>query len=303
VQSSQIQELKDELTGQKRKISELEQQTKELEQHTSELEQQTKELEQHTSELEQQTKELEQLVTDMQVVLPDKYVENTTNSTVKIIENGISEGIGFFMKADIIGTVLHNLYESSDPDEWNDEYIGSSITNGTAVFHGKMVSGEDITLTLHKYSIKYDFAVLKSNVCSPNFLSISSCASLREWFKGLAVTSFQIGTTSSVSDADIVSESFTVVPAILLRKSAHHILYSAGMLLAGDSGGAVVTSTDGNVVAIHVECFNEANEALDIDAAISIKDVATSINSLTRGMGQGYFGLRLDSKEVQEMLT
>ena len=280
--SSQFEELQNEFVGQKRKITELEQNAKVLEQNA---------------------KVLEQTVIDIQVVLPDKYVENTTNSTVKIVcENGTGKGVGFFMKSEIVGTVLHNLYDVSDANVWNDKYIGSSIANGTAVFNGKTVLGEHITLTLHKYNIKYDFAVLKSSVSSSNVLAISSCTSLREWFKGLAVTSFHIGATSAVSDADIVSESFTVVPAILLKKSKPHILYSAGMLLAGDSGGAVVTSTDGTVIAIHVECFNEANEALEIDALTTIRDVANSVNSLTKGVGQGYIGLRLDIEEVKELL-
>ena len=293
--SSQFEELQNEFVGQKRKITELEQNAKVLEQNA-------KVLEQNVKVLEQNAKVLEQTVIDIQVVLPYKYAENTTNSTVKICENGISKGVGFFMKSEIVGTVLHNLYDVSDANVWNDKYIGSSIANGTAVFNGKTVLGEHITLTLHKYNIKYDFAVLKSSVSSSNVLAISSCTSLREWFKGLAVTSFHIGATSAVSDADIVSESFTVVPAILLKKSKHHILYSAGMLLADDSGGAVVTSTDGTVIAIHVECFNEANEALEIDALTTIRDVANSVNSLTKGVGQGYIGLRLDIEEVKELL-
>jgi hypothetical protein len=243
-------------------------------------------------------------ITNLQVVLPDEHVEKTTKSSIKICDsNGISNGVGFYLKKNAIGTVLHNLFDPNDANVWKSSHIEQMITDGTAVFCGKNSSNANLVLSLSAFDIKYDFAVLKSDICSQSFLDISSCAELRNWFKGLAVTSFQIGPTVAIKDASIVEESFTVIPAVLLKKSERHILYSSNGILKGDSGGAVIHSIDGSVVAIHVEYFNEANDELNVNDVFSCSDVVSSINGLTSSAGGDYIGLRLDCDVVKTMLS
>jgi hypothetical protein len=43
-----------------------------------------------------------------------------------------------------------------------------------------------------------------------------------------------------------------------------------------------VTSTDGTVIANHVECFNKANKALEKEASTLIHEVANSVKTHLR---------------------
>ena len=118
--------------------------------------------------------------------------------------------------------------------------------------------------------------------------------------KRLAVTSFAIGVTSELADIKFDGDGFAVLSAQMIRLSKSHIVYSSN-LFSGDSGGAMVFSKNGDVVALHLETVNEANDELE-HGKYTLKDVADSVNRVVRGFSQGFLGLRLDSPAVRNII-
>jgi hypothetical protein len=248
-------------------------------------------------ELEQRLEQAEKELEDLKVVLPDRYKENTANSVIKVCDQDWkSKGVGFYISDHVVVTVLHNLFDTENTKE---STIETMIASGKAVFNGKNISNEPLRLNLCRFNVKYDFAVLKCDTPSKGQLVIQSCEKLHENTKELAVTSFQIGHTSAVNDSEIVDEDFTVIPAILLKRSSHHIVYVSN-LLGGDSGGSIIFSKSGSAIAIHVEYFNEADK---VPTEFAKDEVLSSLGSLTMNAGGGYLGLRLDCEEVQAMIN
>ncbi len=98
---------------------------------------------------------------------------------------------------------------------------------------------------------------------------------------------------------DKIDESFACIPAQLLKVTASHCAYQCS-LFSGDSGGAVILSSDGSLLCIHLETINEANEKLRKGATNS--EVVKSINSLVSGLSSGFIGLRLDSQKVRDLI-
>jgi hypothetical protein len=47
---------------------------------------------------------------DSMVVLPERYLDNTLKSTITILKDSESIGVGFFLRSDVVVTCLHNLY-------------------------------------------------------------------------------------------------------------------------------------------------------------------------------------------------
>jgi hypothetical protein len=235
---------------------------------------------------------------DSMVVLPERYLDNTLKSTITILKDSESIGVGFFLRSDVVVTCLHNLYAfDSVAVEASTNKIKKSLIISNK-FKAKSHSSQEIQLSLVQFSVKYDVAFLKSDVVSNNILEIYSCEKVPRNCARLAVTTFQISSTQAVADSSIQEEGFTVVPANLLRTSNHHIVYGS-QLFSGDSGGGVVFAPEGKVIAIHVETFNEASERLSL--AASNTEVVKSINNLLSGLSQGFIGLRLDSLEITEL--
>jgi hypothetical protein len=231
------------------------------------------------------------------VVLPERYLDNTLKSTITILKDSKSIGVGFFLRSDVVVTCLHNLYDLN-----SDIAVDTAAINKTLItsnkFKAKSHSSQEIQLSLVQFSVKYDVAFLKSNVVSNNILEIYSCEKVPKNCARLAVTTFQISSTQAVADSSIQEEGFTVVPANLLRTSNHHIVYGS-QLFSGDSDGGVVFAPEGKVIAIHLETFNEASDRVSLSA--SNTEAVKSINNLLSGLSQGFIGLRLDSLEITEL--
>ncbi len=100
----------------------------------------------------------------------------------------------------------------------------------------------------------------------------------------------------------LVGDGFAVMAAILVSNSQHFVVYSS-VIFSGDSGGAVVFSENGGAFALHLESVNQAKEELEHGTRFTLEDVADSVNQVTRGLTQGYLGLRLDSDQIQAMLV
>jgi len=97
----------------------------------------------------------------------------------------------------------------------------------------------------------------------------------------LAIISFNISIAKATKNAAIISEHHTVIQATLFKMSQQHIVYSSN-LFSGDSGGAVICSANGEVIAIHQQTVNEANAVLE-DSDITARKLNASINSLVSG--------------------
>ncbi len=105
---------------------------------------------------------------------------------------------------------------------------------------------------------------------------------------------------SSIDDSAVFSEGFLVVRGELVKISDHHIVYSSN-LFSGDSGGAVICSDDGNVIGMHQETVNQANEKLD-EEDVTLTAVNKSVESIIGGLSQGFIGIRLDTDDIRVMI-
>ena len=165
-------------------------------------------------------------------------------------------------------------------------------------YYGKVHNskGDDIiTFTLKGHYTDYDFAVLttleyESKCCLP----IKSLDGIGFGSKKLVMTTFNNCT-------DMIDSGFGVMPAILLRKGDHHLIYTSN-LFSGGSGVALIHSSYGSVIGIHLETVNEAKENIVQDAYL-LEDVEKSVSSLISGLSQGVVGLHLDCDIVTTVLN
>ena len=117
----------------------------------------------------------------------------------------------------------------------------------------------------------------------------------------LAIISFGIGLSKAVEREDVMHQHFMVVQGTLLNISKHHIVYQSN-LFSGDSGGAVICASDGQVIGLHLETVNEANEKIE-SRLVTVEEVNRSVNSLISGLTRGFVGLRLDSGVIRTILN
>jgi hypothetical protein len=84
-----------------------------------------------------------------------------------------------------------------------------------------------------------------------------------------------------------IDTSCCAIAAFITKKSAHHLLYTSTMF-SGDSGAAVVISSDGDLRAIHLESINEAEELPDHLGSNGLNVVSKSVKSLIDGVSSGW---------------
>jgi tetrahydromethanopterin S-methyltransferase subunit B len=239
-------------------------------------------------DLLQRLAELEQAVDDSHYILPPRHLEPVKRSSVLILDSRKTPaGVGFFVSSNIVVTANHNLTSYVNTTSIDVKLFSSS---------GRLVSAK---LTVKLRHADLDLAVLTFAGTGHGHLSIiRGVNNIGE--QRLAVTSFSIAMSQQLPDITFEGDGFILVPAQMLRTSPHHIVYHSN-LFSGDSGGAVVFSKAGEVVALHLQTVNEAHEELDHNS-YTLDDVANSINSIVRGFSQGFIGLRLDPADVQALI-
>ena len=235
--------------------------------------------------MEENVQGLKQRQEDMAMVLPTRFLSSTKHASIQILnEDRNYVGIGFFVRPKVVFTA---------------EYVLTQNYNvGTTTYYGKVQNSEGveiITFTMKGYYTDYDFAVLttleyESKYCLP----IKNLDGIGFGSKKLVMTTFN-------SCTDMFDSGFGVMPAILLRKGDHHLVYTSN-LFSGDSGVALIHSSDGSVLGIHLETVNEAKDHIDKGAYV-LEDVAKSVSSLISGLSQGFIGLRLDCDIVTTLLN
>lgn len=117
--------------------------------------------------------------------------------------------------------------------------------------------------------------------------------------KDFALASYSIGYLP-VLRGEFFEDKFAVMPVTIYKVTKNHVVYLSDAF-SGDSGGAVVCNSKGEVLALHLETVNQANEELEKDK-YTLQDVAESVNSCIRGFSQGFLGLRLDSAEIRTLI-
>jgi Trypsin-like peptidase domain len=258
-------------------------------QRLASLESTITQLNQEVTQLNQEVTQLNQEVEDSHYILPPRHLVPVKQSSILLLESdGTPSGVGFFVSPNTVITANHNLktYPSS----------ASSVNVKLFTSTGRLVSGN---LSVKVRHADLDLAVLIFAGTHHSHLTIINDAStIGE--KRLAVTSFALAMTSELADIHFDGDGFAVLSAQMYRISKSHIVYSSN-LFSGDSGGAVVFSKDGEVVALHLETVNQANEELS-HGSYSLEDVADSVNSIVRGFSQGFLGLRLDSPVVRALI-
>jgi hypothetical protein len=240
--------------------------------------------------IEELLRSLQQKQDDMTVILPVRFQFAARHASVKILQSDQSTyvGIGFFVRPNIVVTAYHNLQENySDTDA-----IFGVVQNSDG-------NTETIPFSLKGCLVDFDLAVLSSTYVSDHVLPVKSdIQNIPFGSKELVVTTFNSTTVNHCPD--LFSLDFGVIPAALLKISARHLLYNSN-LYSGDSDAALIHSSDGSVIGIHLETVNEANESLR-KKEFTVENVAESVNKLVSGLSQGFLGVRLDIPEITQLI-
>jgi len=241
--------------------------------------------------LREDNDKLREKIKDLETILPTRYLENVEKSSVKILDEAFAGvGVGFYISSTKVISCSHNFPNLK----------GLSLTEAKLLsFWCENFEGTRMGLRLLGFSDENDYdVVIFDGDQSSFFLSIGTP---RQDMSRLAITSFGISIAKAIDNTAIISEHHTVIQATLFKISPHHIVYSSN-LFSGDSGGAVICSANGEVIAIHQETVNEANEKLE-DSDVTAHKLNASINSLVSGLSQGFIGLRLDSDIVVKLIA
>ena len=229
---------------------------------------------------------------DMTVVIPLRFQASVKGATVEILscDQNTYVGVGFFVRPDLIITAAHNLSEVYA--------VGATVFVNVHADNGNL---KMIEFTYRGDLVGSDISVISSSsYTSPHVLQISSVAMVPDSCTRLAVTTFHNAISQQLGGS--IPRGFGVFPAILLRRSEHHLLYDS-TLFSGDSGAALIHAGDGTVIGLHQEAVNEAGDTLKEEEFKDTAKVGHSVNSLLGGLSQGFVGLRLDTAEVRDFLA
>jgi len=263
------------------------------------------------TELRRNYEELLLRVADNEVILPNRFQVNVKSATVLIYsmdDFSLGVGIGFFISANRLVTANHILQEHYPRNE--EIHIG--VHNQQGILEHK-------TACAVRHDADWDLSVLFFAENHHAWLQLPALDSVPISHR-IAVTSFS--STLFEELAGTIDASFCVIPGIIVKLATHHVLYSS-TLFSGDSGGAVILSSDGVVQAIHQESVNQARELgriigvdgeeeaddldenspmLDDNMPSTIRRITRTVNSLVSGLSQGFIGLRLDRPDIQEFI-
>ena len=238
--------------------------------------------------LKRKVEELTQTVEDAEYILPPRYLSQAKSSSVIILHpNQEFSGVGFFVSPSILITVAHNIVQYGKKAR----KIFAKIYDDT----GTLI---EVKLTMKRLCNKFDIAVLKYDKAHIH-LTIGDVTIIG--MKNFALASFTNALSQQLQEiTSFTNDGFAVIPSSVFKVSTNHIVYSS-VAFSGDSGGALLFTKNGEVVAMHLETVNEAAEELQLNK-FTLKDVAKSVNSCVAGFSSGFLGLRLFSQEVQNII-
>lgn len=251
-------------------------------------------------ELRAEIVRLKDQVEDLNYVIPPRFVTQLQRSSVLFLSDRLeSIGVGIFISSTRVITAFHII---------KDHYKAKSRGNYKFV----PIKGKYLVDIDSKIVVTQDFRVIASDnkrdlvvldlVSRPShhtfcpLPAIGAMDNLPHTTR-FVVTSFTTALAKQVPD--MIDESFAVIPANFVKATVNFCAYHSS-LFSGDSGGAVILASTGDLLCLHLETVNEANEKLRKDA--TPKEVVDSINSLVSGLSSGFVGLRLDSEDVQNFI-
>jgi V8-like Glu-specific endopeptidase len=251
-------------------------------------------------QMEEENQRIQQEIEDLQTILPQRYFERTKLSNFIILSSckKYEIGIGFFVSPNIKITAYHILKD-------NGYHFASTIYTKVQDFPNIVEMRQKSNQSVKKKISEFDVSVLTTDEYeTSSYLIIpSSCEIVEEKRKCACMTTFHIAMTQEINDRSIVTVGFGVTQASIVKISKNHFLYSSNLFdFDEDSGGAIVHSTDGTVIGLHLEAVNRAKEKLR-HKSYTIEDIAESVNGITEGYSQCFLGLRLDSEIVKELMA
>ena len=194
-------------------------------------------------------KKLEEELSDSMKIVPDRFLENLKYSTVQILgEDDAPVGMGFFVSPQIVVTAYHNIKDSPNIRALVTSAEGQMSTH-TLTFAPSIEANAEKCKNL-------DLAVLETTTVHPHHLSIYSLDGNIMRVKDFALASYSIG-YSPVLGGEFFEDKFAVMPVIIYKVTTNHVVYLCNAF-SGDSGGAVVCSSRGEVFALHLETVNQA---------------------------------------------
>jgi len=245
--------------------------------------------------------QLKDRIEDLNYTIPPRHLTNLQQSAVLLLSDDLeSIGIGVFISSKRVITAFHVITDNYKPKSKGNFKSVIVKANYIADISTKTLVTQDFKVIA--YDKKRDLVVLDllNGSFHHTFCSLPSIGVMNDLPKTtrFVVTSF---TSALAKQApDMIEESFAVIPAQFLKSTANFCAYQSS-LFSGDSGGAVILASTGDLLCIHLETVNEANEKLRKNA--TPKDVVESINSLVCGLSSGFVGLRLDSQDTQDFIT
>lgn len=249
----------------------------------------------NAEEFEQVCKRLkvvEQELSDSQSIVPFRYMENLKLSSIQILNDDDEPvGVGFFITSRIIVTAFHNIKNPSN--------IRALITSEDGQTSTQILSFAPNAIKEEVRCKDLDLGILVVETDHTHHLNILKLNPTHLKVKDFALATYSIGISRQL-EPEFLGDKFGVMPVIVYKFSKNHIVYLS-TCFSGDSGGAVICSSKGEVFALHLETVNEANAELEKDE-FTLEDVAESVNSIVKGFSQGFFGLRLDSEDVQKLI-
>lgn len=233
-------------------------------------------------------------------VLDKKAQDGTTRTPV---------GVSFFVRPRLAVTAFHVL----------SEHYSKTIANGATVYLSReaglpdnWIAGNEETVdgpnliktTLVKFDAKEDWALMELATYTANIIPFE-IAKVTEAKEGACqMLNFNIHLAGM--DATTLSQ-ITMARADYRNFSSRLLAYTCAAAYSGDSGGAVVVSKTGKVVAMHCELVNgmkvrepKVHKKSKVDVEEDLNDLNDVVSDLSSGLAQAVFeGIRLDYLEGQ----
>jgi hypothetical protein len=218
-----------------------------------------------------------------------KFEKNAKLSTIYIIApDGHPTGVAFFVSKNIVITAHHNLVNYITKES-------RKAIRAQCITCPILKSEEEISLKLLKFDLDFDYAILYTTFNSSYFLPIPEKAIDYETSHRKSIALLTFGVSMEKMTESLFSKGVNISTAIFQKYSDNHVAYICSTF-SGDSGAAIVLSLSGELIAFHVEVFNEGEVATDDDS------VKGSLNNLIKGLAQACIGLRLDTDAMRNVI-
>jgi len=235
--------------------------------------------EESRAEVQSLLKELEQ----SQRILPARLTSNLTKMLFAVVDktNSEPEGVAFFVRSDVAVTAHHVLKEHY-PDHKQGDQVFLLRESDLALPNDERIP---IKVTLDQWDEDLDWAVMRLPAPREDIIPFEIGDAQEARYFPCQLLGYNIALTSA---EELMSYHITNAPALPHHMDDHRFFYATSLAQPGDSGGAVVVSRTGKVVAIHCEFVNAMSEPKK-------KSVKQLNDEVCSGKSQGVcVGVRLD---------